>query len=80
MSGVSGALPGARADDCTAKCAALMTEFRTTIPADRVTAVEQSPVWLRNSLQVFCKVPPSPHFAASTPHRRDAKWRLTVND
>jgi len=52
---LAGGLPGAGADDCTAKCTALMTEFRTTIPADRVTAVEQSPVWLRSSLQMFCK-------------------------
>jgi len=70
LSGVSGALPGARADDCTAKCAALMTEFGTMLPAERVTAVKQSPVWLRSSLQMFCKVPPPfPHGAVSTPHR-----------
>jgi hypothetical protein len=51
-------MPGVGADDCLAKCAALMTEFRTMFPAERVTAVEQSPVWLRSSLQMFCKVPP----------------------
>ena len=52
---------------CTAKCEALLTEFRSTIPDETATAKEQAALSsvlgsgskLLYALQMFCKVPPT---------------------
>jgi hypothetical protein len=44
------------AEDCAAKCAALMGEFVQWLPAEQVVLVQESPAALRSSLHFFCKV------------------------
>jgi hypothetical protein len=44
------------AEDCAAKCAALMGEFVRWLPAEQVAVVEESHATLRSSLHFFCKV------------------------